>query len=152
MNEYKIIGDITEIYIKDKVVLIDTEDLDKIKNNIWHINNHGYACYKRKSTVMLHSVVFTKIKGMDIDHINKNSLDNRKSNLRVVTHQENMRNMKKSKANTSGHTGVYLHPCGKWMPAIRHNGKSIHLGLYSMIEDAIKARKEAEIKYWGTNY
>lgn len=86
--------------------------------------------------------------GSKYDHVNKNKLDNRKSNLRVATHQENCRNRPKQTNNTSGVTGVGL-TAGKWYARIWIDGKLKHLGLFENKEDAIKARLNAEATYFG---
>jgi hypothetical protein len=85
---------------------------------------------------------------LEIDHIGQDSLDNRIKNLRLVTRRENALNQKQSKKNTSGQTGVSWNKRAKmWVAYIKIDGKLIHLGYYIEKEDAIKARKEAEIKY-----
>ncbi|ENX1275922.1 HNH endonuclease, partial [Neisseria gonorrhoeae] len=77
-----------------------------------------------------------------IGHINRDKTDNRISNLRDVTHAENMKNRGKFKNNTSGHTGVYFHkPSKKWQARIMVNRKNKILGLFEHIEDAVKARE-----------
>ncbi len=87
-------------------------------------------------------------KDKQIDHIDHNGLNNRLSNLRIVTHQENGKNVKMHKDNTSGVMGVYWHKqVNKWMAYIRINGKLIYLGLFVDKGEAIAARKEAEVKY-----
>jgi hypothetical protein len=84
----------------------------------------------------------------EIDHINGNTLDNRICNLRDVSSEGNCRNRTKRADNKSGVTGVLWYPpSGKWQAAIVHNKKKIHLGYFVDIEDAKKARKEAEVKY-----
>ena len=83
-----------------------------------------------------------------IDHINGDSLDNRIVNLRNISRQENQRNMKLSKANTSGVTGVVFdRERKKWAAQIKVGRKNIHLGRFEDKEDAIKARKAAEINH-----
>ena len=83
-----------------------------------------------------------------IDHISGDSTDNRITNLRLATHAENNKNRSIPKDNTSGHIGVYLDKVtGKWRVHIGSNSKLIHIGYFKNKEDAIKARKEAEIKY-----
>lgn len=80
-----------------------------------------------------------------IDHVNRNKSDNRIENLREVSQQENQRHTKIQSNNTSGHCGVsWNKPLGKWRAQIMTNNKQIHLGLFNNIEDAVKARKEAE--------
>lgn len=83
-----------------------------------------------------------------IDHINGIKTDNRISNLRDVSNQTNMKNQKRRNTNKSGITGVFWHKTNKmWTSTISVNYKQIHLGSFSTKEDAISARKTAEIKY-----
>lgn len=86
--------------------------------------------------------------GEQIDHINHILYDNRLCNLRKVDSTGNHRNLSRSVANTSGVTGVsFDRNRGKWKAAIQINGKSVHLGRFDDITDAIESRKLAEIKY-----
>lgn len=85
-----------------------------------------------------------------IDHVNRVRTDNRIANLRDVSQKQNSQNRSKSSTNTSGHTGVYWHKRdSKWVATIMHNQKNIHLGYFSILEDAIAARKAAEKLYWA---
>lgn len=85
---------------------------------------------------------------IELDHINGIRIDNRIGNLREVTHAENGRNTKRHSTNTSGVTGVYYNKINKyWVAQIKINYKTIYLGSFKNKEDAILARKEAEIKY-----
>lgn len=83
-----------------------------------------------------------------IDHVNQIKTDNRFENLREVTNTINHQNIQLQKNNKSGVHGVGFHKTTKkWRACIKVNGKLIHLGLYSEKDLAIKARKEAEVKY-----
>lgn len=83
-----------------------------------------------------------------LDHINRDRADNRIENLREVSQSCNIRNSNLSKASTSGFTGVsYDVDRGKWGAHIKVNYKKIHLGRYNTIEEAIRARYDAEIRY-----
>lgn len=83
-----------------------------------------------------------------IDHIDQDKTNNRIENMRVVTNKENRRNLTKNTGNTSGYTGVVWHKSSqKWNAQIRVNGKHIHLGTFSKIEDAATVRKSAEQRY-----
>ncbi len=83
-----------------------------------------------------------------IDHINHDRLDNRIENLRVVTLQENRKNQRLSKANTSGQIGVHWATRDKrWRAAIQVKGKMMGLGDYKTFKEAVEARKAAEVKY-----
>lgn len=154
MNEYKIIGDITEIYIENYIVLIDTVNLKKVNKYKWHIHQNQYARHNiRPERGFMHHIITPIIKGMVIDHINRNKLDNRQSNLRVVNQKVNRRNSGLDNTNTTGVKGVYFYKRhNKWSSGIRIDNRLIHLGYFIDKEYAIKSRKEAELKYWGTNY
>jgi len=84
-----------------------------------------------------------------IDHIDHDKQNNAISNLRKVTASQNQRNRKLNKNNTSGFTGVVFHkPSDKWFSFIRLKpGTKKFLGSYENIEDAILARKEANVRY-----
>lgn len=85
----------------------------------------------------------------DIDHIDGNGLNNKWSNLRVITHKQNMMNKQIYKTNRSGCPGVsWTNTWQKWLARINDNeGRRISLGYYHSLEDAIAARKQAEKEY-----
>ena len=82
----------------------------------------------------------------DIDHINRDKSDNRISNLRDVSHKDNCRNQKLRATSTTGFNGVSLSG-GKWEAKVCVDGKTIHLGKFDSVSDAVKARAEADVKY-----
>jgi hypothetical protein len=83
-----------------------------------------------------------------IDHINRVKTDNRIANLRDVTNAENHRNRPINSNNKSGHIGVsWAARTGRWQATITVAGKSIFLGQYDKLEDAIAARKAAEAEH-----
>lgn len=132
-------------------VLVDDEDFEWIKNKKWHMLPNGYACtYHRKdngklTTSYLHREIMNTPKGFETDHINRNKLDNRKENLRVVENKKNKENVGNRKDNKSGHKGVHFCKASqKWLAYIMHNKKWLYLGRYQRIEDAIFARKNKE--------
>jgi hypothetical protein len=84
----------------------------------------------------------------EIDHINGDRTDNRPENLRCVAHEENAKNLALSRRNRSGTIGVnWDAPRKKWAAYIKHEKKSIALGRYDNIDDAIAARKAAEAQF-----
>lgn len=86
----------------------------------------------------------------EIDHIDRDPSNNRLSNLRAATRSQNARNKKIGRANTSGATGVTWHKrIGKWQAQIEMERKSIYLGVYSDLSDAVSARAEAARRYFG---
>ena len=85
-----------------------------------------------------------------VDHINRDRLDNRIKNLRLATPSQNIINASLNKNNTSGFKGVHWNKREKrWLARIKVNGESKHLGSFINKEDAIQARSEGEIKYFG---
>ena len=130
---------------------IDIEELDRIKKYRW---NYGCRNYVRAivdgKQILLHRFIINCPEDKVVDHINGDTLDNRKCNLRICSNQQNCMNANLSKNNTSGYTGVIWHKLSqKWQSEIRVDGKHIYLGLFINLEDAIEARKQAEIKYFG---
>lgn len=84
----------------------------------------------------------------DIDHIDGDGLNNKWSNLRSVSHNLNGKNQKMHTTNTSGVSGVYYRKdSGRWRAKIMVDNKQINLGTFKNKDDAIAARKEAEIKH-----
>lgn len=85
-----------------------------------------------------------------VDHINHNGLDNRMTNLRPCNNAENNRNKPSYKRPKSGYTGIrYNSKVGSYYVRIMVNKKEISLGAYKTVEEALKARKEGEEKYFG---
>lgn len=138
----------------------DKEDYDKIKNICWSYNASGYVVglINGKGTlVRLHRLVmgFENESTPIIDHIKhgntyEHKYDNRKCNLRIVTSSQNQMNKYIQSNNTSGCPGVSFDTStNSWKAYIKINGKQITLGRFKEKEDAVRARKEAEEKYFG---
>lgn len=105
-----------------------------------------------RNNYMLHRLAFLYMTGeipSEVDHIDRNPMNNAWSNLRATTRLENNLNRGTQKNNTSGHTGVIRRANGNWSSRIRVNGKCIVLGTFTSIDDAIKARRAAELEFWG---
>lgn len=141
-NEYHIIGNTTIIFIYDKnsnvvaQTIIDTEDLSKVKHIKWKLSKSGYIMNTPKfksSNIHMSRVILET--NQFVDHINHNTLDNRKSNLRIVTKSQNQMNV--------NYKGVY-EINEKWLAKIKLNGKQINLGVYVFEEEAMFARWYAE--------
>ena len=83
-----------------------------------------------------------------VDHINGDPSDNRISNLRSVSHDENMKNVRRHADNKSGFLGVsFCKQTRRWRASITANGKSINLGRFTTKEEAVSARREADRAY-----
>lgn len=103
-----------------------------------------------RKKVSLHRFIMNEPVGMDVDHINGNSLDNRRSNLRACTHAQNMQNMKLSKSNKSGYRGVYWDKqCGKWRSRFSANGKMVEVGTFHDKYEAVLAYERASTDHYG---
>lgn len=160
-NEIIIKDDIAEVVMRDvkqnikAIAIIDAEDVDKIKDYKWY-ESAGYCITKAfdpYSGTDIANVIFNNFKNR-YDHISHNRLDNRKINLRPVTQQQNAMNMGMKNTNTSGVTGV-AKQCikkrwnGRWQANLTYQYKTKWLGSYENFNDAVKARLQGEIKYFG---
>jgi hypothetical protein len=107
---------------------------------------------KRHST-RVHTVILGKTaRGYVVDHINGDTLDNRRSNLRVVTQSRNMidRHLR-YRRNTSGIRGVWFRrDTGRWAAELVLRYKKINLGCFATREEAAAARERGERKYYGS--
>lgn len=140
-----------------KKFIFDKEDYDLIKDYCWCIDTEGYVITNIKNhnvekyNIKLHRLVMgcQKYDGSYVDHINHDKTDNRKINLRKVTNQQNCRNRSLQWNNTSGVSGVnFSEEIGKWIARIYDKGNSIYLGSFSNFDEAVRARKKAEEKYY----
>lgn len=110
---------------------------------------HGCINYKYfRAHRVVYALYHNKWPDYGIDHINGNPLDNRPCNLRDVPSIENSRNMKLSKRNKSGHTGVsYIKRERRWKAHVVVKGKALHIGQYATKNEAILARQNANLQY-----
>ena len=128
--------------------LIDIDDVEKVKHYKWGIG-HGYVSGGiNGSRVKLHRLITNCPDDKLVDHINHDTLDNRKSNLRICTSSQNQMNTNTRIDNTSGVKGVNWNKSKeRWQAYITIDKKYIYLGTFKNKDDAIKARNEAEEKY-----
>lgn len=131
----------------------DLEDYDLIKDYSWSMDKAGYVIgspSKNRKQIHLHVLVMNPDSKQDVDHINHNPSDNRKINLRNVTRSQNQMNVGLSRNNKSGITGVHFDSTNeKWVAQIGIDRKRKNLGKFDNFDDAVKARREAEKKYFG---
>ena len=100
----------------------------------------------------MHRFLANTPKGMDTDHINRNKLDNRRCNLRVVNRSENMFNTPKSSKNKSGYKGVHIvpvsvNPKNRWVAQITKNYKNFFLGYYPTAKTASDAYNKKLLEF-----
>lgn len=135
---------------KRNVSLIDLDDVEYVEKYSWCIRSKKYVGRVEDGrNFLLHRALIDCPDDKIVDHINKNSLDNRKVNLRICDRQKNFFNSKRKSNNKSGVTGVgFDRKSNKWRARITKNGKTINLGFYIDKDDAIMARLEAEKEYF----
>ena len=156
-NTYDLTGEYGIGYTsKGEEFYFDLEDYDLIKYYCWHIDSQGYVITREemnnKKVIRMHRLVTNCPDKLDVDHKHGKETrnDNRKFNLRIVTTSQNMMNRGLSTRNKTGMVGVsWTTTFNKWLANIMLNGKNIHLGYFDKFEDAVKARKNAEEKYFG---
>lgn len=141
-------------YKKDGTVraeyIVDYQDLHLIKNYKWYSSGYPGYLYTNDNgkSISFQRMLFPN--AQMVDHINGNILDNTRRNLRPCAPHQNSANRNKNAKNTSGRLGVnWSTAAGKWHPQISVKGKRIHLGHFDDLQDAIKAREQAEQKYFG---
>lgn len=150
-NEYLLFDDHAEIVLRDSKnniianALIDLDDVDRCKLQKWSISkknteSHYVRAKNSKINVSLHRYILDYHGPLDVDHINMNKLDNRKSNLRIVTRSENLANNK--------YDGVYQTANGRWKVKIVRYGKEFYSrgSGFMTRNDAIAYRNEV-LKY-----
>lgn len=167
-NKYILTKDYAKVYINSKkygikVLLLDLDDFERVHKITGDLSiylsvypTNIYAIYGKNNagnnkTNSIHREVMNPRNGEFIDHINRNGLDNRKSNLRIVTKAINNQNRKLSQNNTSNVNGVCWHKgTKKWSVEISVENKSKYIGIFDTFQDAVKVRKLVEHFYWGS--
>lgn len=143
-----------------KVALVDDEDYEWINKYTWCLLLTGYAGsasmiweYKTRGIALMHRVILNVPKNQIIDHINRNKLDNRKSNLRIADPTGNNANKGLQTNNTLGYKGLklkfYKDGTPKYEVIVRHKNIKHYIGVFKSKEEAALAYNEAAIKYFG---
>jgi hypothetical protein len=133
--------------------LIDADDADFVNQWAWGRYN-GYARRRGKmngkhTTICLHRELMglSAGDGFEIDHVNRDKLDNRRSNLRVVTHGQQMQNRSSHRGSASQYRGVsFKATTGKWIAQAKIRGKNHHLGYYATEDEAAAVAKKARAR------
>lgn len=134
------------------VAIVDVADYERLSFFKWSLRD-GYARRARRisdvpgkaSAIMMHREVLCAPEGMLVDHANRNRLDNRKTNLRICTVEQNAQNSSRHKDARSPYRGVYEHRdtraggCVRYVARIGFNGNQLHLGRFITPEDAAAA-------------
>jgi len=142
---------------KGKVASVDEEYYERLILNKVYLNEEKEKKHTFKNgkgvTTLLHREILSVPKGLMTDHINGNALDNRKSNLRIVSNAQNQANRNLSKNNTSGYKGVGKTKNGTYSAniGVMVDGKSkrLYLGTFLTKEEAAKVYNDAALYYHG---
>lgn len=138
-----------------KYTIIDDEDYPKVANTKWHYGCKYYAVHhkminRKHFYIYLHKVVLGVENKTEVDHINGDKLDNRRSNLRICTHQQNMHNKGMQKNNKSGFKGVSWDSTRKrWKATISHHDRTINLGRFQDKMDAVRTYNNKAVELFG---
>lgn len=128
--------------------IVDDSDFDAVAAFRWHRDDKGYARrYERlsdgrKAAVFLHRAVLglSRGDGLEVDHVNRTPLDNRRANLRVATRQMQMLNRGSHRGSSSRYRGVtWQADKGKWRARVRYGSRSVPLGYFDSEEEAGRA-------------
>jgi len=127
----------------------DIIDSEVIESHSWYFDKDGYVVTRIYGKgIKLHKLLMNT--SSKVDHRNRHKYDNRRKNLRVATNSQNGMNINKRKDNTSGITGVgWREKENCWRARITVEGKQIYLGNFDDFENAVKARHNAELIYFG---
>lgn len=138
-----------------KVAILDRRDYLRFRQYPWiavNLHGHWYAALTTKSNrkLYMHRVIMGVMNpDIEIDHINGNTLDNRRSNLRIASKSQNQRN-RYAVAGIIPYKGVRQKDKGRWYASIKVNGKSIWLGSFDHPVKAAHAYDRAARKYFGS--
>lgn len=137
-------------------VLVDFDCASLFNGRLWKVESPKAIPYLRHNTrrngkriqTSFHRLIMGAQKGQVVDHINGNSLDNRRCNLRFVTTRQNNLNSKNKSNSKSKFKGVGWSG-NRWQVSIRHGGKQLYLGRYKCEIEAAYAYDIASLKYHG---
>lgn len=126
-----------------RVAIIDVEDLALVTKHKWHsqpsLSGSFYAVASTGSKRLLpmHRLICPAPSGMEVDHVDGNTLNNRRANLRLATRAQNSRNRRAQDGGTSKYKGVSAKG-ERWAACIGHGGESVHLGTFDTEEAAAR--------------
>lgn len=126
-------------------ILVSPEDVELLNSRRWYINKAGYAQHGKD---LLHRLIMEAPFGVFVDHINRDTTDNRRENLRLCTHAQNMQNSKVRAHSGTGVKGVQKH-ANRYRARIRDNGRQVTLGNFLTIEEAKAAYDAAAERLFG---
>lgn len=132
--------------------LVDVDDLPLVNATKWFMHSGGYAygwtARPDRKCLLMHRVITRADDGVEVDHVNRDRLDNRRSNLRLATRAQNAQNLGADRSNNvSGARGVARTSKGKpWRAVVKMGGRQSYLGSFDTVEaaDAVVSRYRSE--------
>jgi hypothetical protein len=141
---------------RGKFAIVDDDDYEYLSNHKWYaINSGGYATRSyvedgKRIFVRMHRLIMNVPEGFIVDHIDGNTLNNQKSNLRICTRAENCRNRGLNKNNTSGYKGVMRNKSkNRWAAVVMYNREKVNCGHYKCKHEAATAYNLKAIELFG---
>lgn len=140
-----------------EVAFVDEDDYELINQHNWCMDRYGYAILtsnnmlliEKSSSRLMHRIIMNAPASIEVDHINGDPADNRKSNLRLCTRRQNMFNRRPSKLSKTGYKGVVETKSGRFRAMIYYNGKNHWLGVFSTPKEAAEAYNKVANKHFG---
>lgn len=148
---------------QQKETIVDDQDFDWLNQWRWIVHNRNGKLYAargkyeklgfkkyRTHTISMHRVIMNAIIGQEVDHINGESLDNRRVNLRLTDRYGNNQNARVRKDSLSGYKGVcFYKSTNKWRAYIGTGEKLKHIGYFNTPQEAALAYNQEAIKRFG---
>lgn len=144
------------IEVGPEFALIDPRDFEVVSRRKWVLTRGGRNKYAitnlrqadNKRSIAMHRLILGAPDGSIVDHINGNGLDNRRSNLRLCSNRENIRNQRPRVDTTSPFKGVWFNK-NRWQVAIEQNEERLHLGCFNFEHDAARQYDRAARVLFG---
>ena len=136
---------------QSKVAIVDDGDFEAVSKFKWYCqkaNSNRYYAKRSTDNLYLHRFILNPPTHQEIDHINGDSLDCRRSNMRICSHAENMFNKRIYKNNTSGFKGVCPEK-GLWCVQLKKGGQRVFRKYFKDLLDASQAYQRVAFFYHG---
>ena len=137
------------------ITIVDDGDYDMLSEYIWYYLKPGYCqthiyLNGKRTSITMHRFLLGTYKNKEIDHIDRDKLNNRRDNLRIVTKSQNKINVERRRLGTSKYKGVNFHKVsGKWQARVQKDKKREYLGLFKSENEAAEAYNKEVFKLHG---